>query len=97
MIIANRPGAGGLIGAQAAMPADGYTILLANPATPFWDLEQNLPFDPVGDFSGICLIGDAKPRERRSFPRRRSLRAFIDLAKTKPGGTHGSAGIGPSS
>lgn len=38
VVIANRPGAGGLIGAQAVASAapDGYTVLLANWAMPFW-------------------------------------------------------------
>jgi tripartite-type tricarboxylate transporter receptor subunit TctC len=64
VVIANRPGAGGLIGVQAvaSAPADGYTILLANSGhAVLGTLNKNLPFDPVGDFSGICLIGDENP------------------------------------
>src|SRR5260370_40531670 len=62
VVIANRPGAGGLIGAQAAAsaPPDGYTVLLANSGHAILGtLNKNLPFDPVGDFAGVCLIGDA--------------------------------------
>jgi tripartite-type tricarboxylate transporter receptor subunit TctC len=99
VVIANRPGAGGLIGAQAVAtaPADGYIVLLANSGhAVLGTLNKNLPFDPVGDFSGICLIGDA-PSLVNVAPSLgvRSLRAFIDLAKAKPGGIYyGSAGIG---
>jgi tripartite-type tricarboxylate transporter receptor subunit TctC len=99
VIVANRPGAGGLIGAQAVAtaPPDGYTILLANSGHAILgSLNKNLPFDPVGDFSGVCLIGDA-PTVVNVAPSLnvRSLREFVDLARNKPGSiNYGSAGIG---
>src|SRR5437870_4438669 len=99
VIVSNRPGAGGLIGAQAvaAAPADGYTILLANSGHAILGtLNKNLPFDPVGDFAGVCLIGDA-PTVVTVAPSLgvRKLREFIELAKTKPGTiNYGSAGVG---
>jgi tripartite-type tricarboxylate transporter receptor subunit TctC len=39
VIVANRPGAGGLIAAQAVAtaPVDGYTVLLANSGMPSWE------------------------------------------------------------
>ena len=61
LVIDNRPGAGGNIGAQAVAkaPADGYTLLVgsngthaANPA-----LYASLPFDPVRDFVPIAFTG----------------------------------------
>ena len=61
LIIDNRPGAGGNIGAQAASKAspDGYTLLVgsngthaANPA-----LYAALPFDPIRDFVAIAFTG----------------------------------------
>ena len=61
IIIDNRPGAGGNIGAQAVAKAtpDGYTLLVgsngthaANPA-----LYATLPFDPVKDFTPIAFTG----------------------------------------
>src|SRR5207245_584933 len=51
VIVANRPGAGGLIAAQAVAtaPTDGYTVLLANSGHAILGtLNKNLPFDPIG-------------------------------------------------
>ena len=99
VVIANRPGAGGLIGAQtvASAPSDGYTILLANSGHAiFGTLNKNLPFDPVADFAGISLIADV-PTLVTVAPSLgvHTLRAFIDLAEARPGSiNYGSAGIG---
>ena len=99
VIVANRPGAGGLIAAQAvaAASADGYTVLLANSGHAILGtLNKNLPFDPVADFAGVSLIGDA-PTLVTVAPSLgvRTLRQFVDLAKAKAGTiNYGSAGIG---
>ena len=99
VVIANRPGAGGLIGAQtvASSASDGYTVLLANSGHAILGtLNKNLPFDPVSDFAGVCLIADA-PTVITVAPSLnvRSLRELVDLAKAKPGSiNYGSAGIG---
>jgi tripartite-type tricarboxylate transporter receptor subunit TctC len=99
VVIANRPGAGGLIGAQTVTSTapDGYTVLLANSGHAILGtLNKNLPFDPVGDFAGVCLIADA-PSVVNVVPSLnvRSLRELVDLAKAKPGSiNYGSAGIG---
>jgi tripartite-type tricarboxylate transporter receptor subunit TctC len=101
VVVANRGGAGGLIAAQAvaAAPADGYTLLFANSGHAILGtLNKNLPFDPVADFAGVTLVGEAPgivvvpPALGVS-----NLRAFVDLAKAKPGTiNYGSAGIGTS-
>ena len=101
VVVANRAGAGGLIGAQAvaSAPADGYTALFANSGHAILGtLNKNLPFDPVADFAGVSLIGEAPaivvvpPSLGVS-----SLKEFVDLAKSKPGAiNYGSAGIGTS-
>jgi len=63
LIIDNRPGAGGSVGAELAAkaPADGYTLFLAgvgshavNP-----NLHKKLPYDAVKDFTPITLIASA--------------------------------------
>jgi tripartite-type tricarboxylate transporter receptor subunit TctC len=60
MVVLNRPGAGGLIGAQAVAtaPADGYTLLFANSGHAILGtLNKNLPFDPVRDYAMVSTIG----------------------------------------
>jgi tripartite-type tricarboxylate transporter receptor subunit TctC len=99
VVVLNRPGAGGLIAAQtvATSPADGYTLLLANSGHAILGtLNKNLPFDPIGDFAGVSMIGEAPaivvvPLSLGVA----NLREFVDLAKAKPGMiNYGSAGIG---
>jgi tripartite-type tricarboxylate transporter receptor subunit TctC len=101
VVVANRAGAGGLIGAQAVAgaPADGYTLLFANSGHAILGtLNKNLPFDPVTDFAGVSLVGEAPaivvvpPSLKVS-----NLKEFVDLATSKPGTiNYGSAGIGTS-
>jgi tripartite-type tricarboxylate transporter receptor subunit TctC len=99
VVVSNRPGAGGLIAAQAVAtaPADGYTLLLANSGHAILGtMNKNLPFDPVRDFAGISLIGETAavvvvPPSLGA----RTLQAFVDLARAKPGAiNYASAGIG---
>jgi tripartite-type tricarboxylate transporter receptor subunit TctC len=99
VIVENKPGAGTLIGAETAAkaPADGYTILFTNSAhTILGTMNKNLPFDPLADFAGICLTGQAPAIV--TVPRSlgvHTLREFVALAKAKPGTiNYGSAGIG---
>lgn len=99
VVVANRPGAGGLIAAQAvaSSPADGYTVLFANSGHAILGtLNKNLPFDPVGDFAGVALVGEA-PTIVTVPPALgvANLKEFVELAKAKPGAiNYGSAGIG---
>ena len=99
VVVANRPGAGGLIAAQAVAnsPADGYTVIFANSGHAILGtLNKNLPFDPVRDFAGVSLVGEA-PTIVTVPPALgvANLKEFVDLAKAKPGTiNYGSAGIG---
>lgn len=61
IVVDNKPGAGGSIGAQfvARSKADGYTLVvssqsshLANPL-----VQPNLGYDPIKDFDNIALLG----------------------------------------
>lgn len=99
VMVSNRAGAGGLIAAQAvaSAPADGYTVLFANSGHAILgSLNKNLPFDPVGDFAGVSLIGVAPVIV--AVPTAlgvANLKEFVDLAKAKPGTVnYGSAGLG---
>ncbi|GIZ50521.1 tripartite tricarboxylate transporter substrate binding protein [Noviherbaspirillum aridicola] len=60
VIIDNRPGAGGNVGAQlvARAPADGYTLLMGTVGTHGINqsLYPKLPYDPIKDFAPVTLV-----------------------------------------
>jgi len=99
VIIENRPGAGGTLGADAVAksPPDGYTILQnTNGAAIAPALVRNLPFDAIKDFAPVTqvvasnLILVASPKSGIT-----SVKELITLARSKPGKlNYGSSGIG---
>ena len=100
VVIENRPGAGGRIGAEAVAkaPADGYTLLFGTIGTHGVGpaLFRNLPFDPVKDFAAIGLLHKL-PNLLVVHPSLAvgSVAELIALAKTQPGRlTFASAGSG---
>lgn len=100
MIVENRPGAGGAIGADlvARAPADGYSLLLTTTAiyAILPSLKKDLPYDPVRDFlpisriataSNVLVVNSALPAK--------SVAELVQLAKSKPGAlNYASAGVG---
>src|SRR3989442_14911712 len=100
VVIDNRPGAGGTIGARAVAESDpdGYTLLLGNTSTlvigPM--IHRNVGYDPVrafvpvaalGTTSNLLVVNPASPAM--------SVRELIAIAKANPGKlNYSSAGIG---
>jgi tripartite-type tricarboxylate transporter receptor subunit TctC len=99
VVIENRAGASGNIGADAVAKAapDGYTIGIATASTHAVaaSLSPNLPYDPIRDFAPVGMIG-SQPYVLVLHPAlpARNLAELIALAKAKPGMlNYGSAGI----
>lgn len=100
VIVDNRGGAGGNIGADAVVKsaADGYTLLMGTVGTHAINasLYKKLTFDPVKDFAPVSLVAQAAVVlvVHPSVPAK-TLNEFIALAKFKPAQiTFGSAGSG---
>jgi tripartite-type tricarboxylate transporter receptor subunit TctC len=99
--VENKPGAGNIIGIEAAARAapDGYTLLMsASPLALNSVLYKQVPYDPVRDFAPITLAATA-PNILIVHPGvpAKSLAEFIALAKQKPGAlSYGTPGIGTS-
>jgi tripartite-type tricarboxylate transporter receptor subunit TctC len=90
VVVENRPGAGGMIGAEVAAksPPDGYTLLLGNAAqfSIIPNLQKKLPYDPVKDFQPISLIASAPLLVvvHPSLPVR-NVKQLVAFAKARPG------------
>ena len=100
IVVENKPGAGGMVGADIVAKARGDThvVMMSNAAShgigPV--LYTNVPYDPLADFTHIHLVG--------TFPSVlavnggstiTSVQQLIDLARGKPGEvTYGSGGNG---
>ena len=85
-VVENRPGAGAMIGTEAAAMSapDGYTILLSSIATHALspNLYARVPYDPVKDFAPITLLGIAPTVlvVNAELPAK-NLRELIDLSR----------------
>jgi tripartite-type tricarboxylate transporter receptor subunit TctC len=98
VVIENRPGASGNIGAElvARAPADGYTVMVgANTLVIAAHLYKQVPFDPLADFAPVSLAG-MTTLILASNPASgiESVADLIARAKAQPGKlTYGSPGI----
>jgi tripartite-type tricarboxylate transporter receptor subunit TctC len=102
VVVDNRAGAGGVIGATLAAQAlpDGYTLFLGsvgnlaqNPA-----LKENLAYDPVRDFAAVSLLATSSfiLLVNPSVPAK-SVQELVALAKASPGKLdYASSGAGSS-
>ena len=103
VVVDNRAGAGGNIGADlvAKSTADGYTLLMGAVATHAINptLYAKLPYDPVKDFAPVALVAQVPNIlvVNPSVPAR-SVPELIDLVRARPGylnfgsGSTGSTG-----
>ena len=90
VIIENRPGAGGNIGAEIAAkaPADGYTLFLgtSGPLSINQSLYARLAFDPARDFAPVISLASAPfvvaAAAKAPF---NSLAGLVTYARQNPG------------
>ncbi len=102
VVIENRPGAGGNIGADAVAksPADGYTLLMGSGGTVSINphIYAKMPFDPVKDLQPVAAAARVLVFlvVRPELPVK-TVGEFIAYAKTNPGKlSFGSPGNGSS-
>jgi tripartite-type tricarboxylate transporter receptor subunit TctC len=103
VVIDNRPGAGGSIGADAAAKsaADGYTIMMGHLGTLAVNaaMYKKLPYDPVKSFAPVSLMAIVPSVlvVNNALPVR-SVAELIAYSKKHPGTlAYGSAGNGSTS
>lgn len=90
VVVENRPGAGGVIGTEAAAksPADGYTVIMGNAGSHAINqaLYPKLSYDVVRDFAPITLVASA-PNVFVVNPLvpAKTVAEFIALARKEPG------------
>ena len=98
VIIENKPGAGTAIGAAyvAKQRNDGYTLLVASSTfTMAPAVVNNLPFDPMKDFTPIAMIGEvplalaAKPKSPG-----KDAKEYFDYLRRTPNLNYGATGVG---
>jgi tripartite-type tricarboxylate transporter receptor subunit TctC len=100
VIVENRSGANGMVGAEAVAraPADGYTLFLSTPSEVALNplLYARVPYEPLRDLAPVSLVA-IYPNVmvvNASVPAG-TLTELIALAKKTPGGLHyGSSGTG---
>ena len=99
VVVENRVGAGGSIGADlvAKAPADGHTLLFSTSAlTINVAMQTKLPFDLLRDFEPVCLLAHA-PSVLVVGPsiNPTSVQELVAMARARPGQlSYGSAGVG---
>jgi tripartite-type tricarboxylate transporter receptor subunit TctC len=98
VVVDNRPGAGGTIGANIAVQAtpDGYSVAMVSASFTANAAIYKLPFDPVKDVAPIVYVGEI-PNLVSVHPSgpARSIKELIAYARANPGKVnYASGGIG---
>lgn len=98
VIVENRPGAGGTVGADvvANAPPDGYTLMLATIANALHPHVYKLRYDPATAFAPVSLLarGSYVLAINPGLPAN-DVKEFIAYAKANPGKVHmGNSGAG---
>lgn len=103
VIIENKTGAGGNIGAELVAKAapDGYTLVMGNNGTHAVNVNlfKSIPFDPIKDFIPIAHVLEAEgllvvnPSIKAN-----SVREIVEMARAQPGKfSYASGGLGTTS
>jgi tripartite-type tricarboxylate transporter receptor subunit TctC len=90
VVVENRPGAGGSIGAEVAhkSPADGYTLLLAtNTHIINQVVYSKLPFNFITDFTNIAIVtnGPMVIAVNTAQVQAKDMKEFVAMLKSAPG------------
>ena len=99
VVVDNKPGASGNIGAQLASRAapDGQTVLMTtNPFSANPSLFKTVPYDPIKSFTPIVFVGTgALALALHPSVPATDTKTFIEYLKARPGQVnYGSPGIG---
>jgi tripartite-type tricarboxylate transporter receptor subunit TctC len=98
VVVENKPGAGGTLGAieVAAARPDGYTLTELPDAFFIVPQMQKVPFNPLKDFTYIaCLFGTVYGLAVLSSSPLKNMKDVVDYARANPGKfTYSTAGIG---
>jgi tripartite-type tricarboxylate transporter receptor subunit TctC len=101
VVVENRPGAGGTIGANAVAKAapDGYTVLIYGALNTAHAMHTKLPYDTIKDFIPVISLGQ-QPLVIVTSPGKgyKTLKDMIAAGKAKPGSlNYSSVGVGSAS
>lgn len=99
VVVENRPGAGGVLGAQQVarmQSGDGYTLIQSSVTVVRAPFMRPMEYDPIKDLTWIiCLVSVPYVLAVRADSPYQSLRDLLADAKAKPQSvTYGSVGVG---